>query len=163
VRYAQEPKRADKMPECAFHPGVETEVRCAECDRPICPKDMVPTPVGYKCKICAKPARSQYVVVKPGQLLRAILVGGAVGIAGGIALGFIHFGGIFMGFIWGALTAEATRRASGGHREWAVGIVAVGAILLGGLAGWLIGGVGPFTVIVAIVVALVDLALLQWR
>jgi hypothetical protein len=151
------------MPECAFHPGVETEVRCAECDRPICPKDMVPTPVGYKCKICAKPARSQYVVVKPGQLLRAILVGGAVGIAGGIALGFIHFGGIFMGFIWGALTAEATRRASGGHREWAVGIVAVGAILLGGLAGWLIGGVGPFTVIVAIVVALVDLALLQWR
>ena len=44
------------MPECAFHPGVETEVRCAECERPICPKDMVPTPVGYKCKICAKPA-----------------------------------------------------------------------------------------------------------
>ena len=151
------------MPECAFHPGVQTELRCAECERPICPKDMVLTPVGYKCKICAKPARSQYVVVKPGQLLRAILVGGAVGIGGGIALGFIPFGGIFMGFIWGALTAEATRRASGGHREWSVGIVAVCAILLGGLAGWFLGGVGAFTVIVAIVVALADLALLQWR
>jgi hypothetical protein len=151
------------MPECTFHPGVETEVRCAECERPICPKDMIPTPVGYKCKDCAKPARSQYMVVKPGQLLRAIFVGGAVGIGCGIALAFIPFGGILMGFVWGALTAEATRRASGGHREWAVGIVAVGAILLGGAAGWLIGGVGAFTVIVAIVVALVDLALLQWR
>jgi ABC-type xylose transport system permease subunit len=68
-----------------------------------------------------------------------------------------------MGFIWGVLTAEATRRASGGHREWSVGIVAVGAILLGGLAGWFLGGVSAFTVIVAIVVALADLALLQWR
>jgi hypothetical protein len=124
---------------------------------------MVLTPVGYKCPICAKPARSQYVVVKPGQLLRAILVGGAVGIGGGILLAFIPFGGIFVGFIWGALTAEATRRASGGHREWSVGLVAVGAILIGGLLGWLLGGVGVLTVIVAIVVALANLALLGRR
>jgi hypothetical protein len=151
------------MPECAFHPGVETEVRCAECERPICPKDMVPTPVGYKCKICAKPARSQYVVVKPAQLLRAVLAGGAAGIGLGIVLAYIHFGGIFMGIIWGALTAEAARRASGGHREWAVGIVAVVAIVLGGVAGWLLGGVGPLTVIVALVAALANLALLQRR
>jgi len=155
-------KRVAEMPECAFHPGVETEVRCAECDRPICPKDMISTPVGYKCKICAKPARSQYVVVKPGQLVRAIVVGGAVGIGCGIVLGFLHFG-IFGGFLWGVATAEASRRASGGHREWAVGVVAVVAILLGSVAGWLLGGVGAFTVIIAIVVALADLALLQWR
>lgn len=151
------------MPECVFHPGVETEVRCAECERPICPKDMVPTPVGYKCKICVKPARSQYVVVKPGQLVRAILVGGVVGIGLGIALAFVRFGGIFMGILWGVLTAEATRRASGGHREWSVGIVAVVAILLGGTLGWLLGGVGPLTVIIAIVAALANLALLQRR
>jgi hypothetical protein len=124
---------------------------------------MVLTPVGYKCPICAKPARSQYVVVKPQQLLRAILAGGGVGIGIGIALAFIPFGGIFMGFIWGALTAEAARRASGGHREWSVGIVAVGAILIGGLAGWLLGGVGALTVIIAVVVALANLALLGRR
>jgi hypothetical protein len=124
---------------------------------------MVLTPVGYKCPICAKPARSQYVVVKPQQLLRAVLAGGAVGIGIGIALAFIPFGGIFMGFIWGALTAEVARRASGGHREWSVGIVAVGAILIGGLAGWLLGGVGALTVIIAVVVALANLALLGRR
>jgi len=151
------------MPECAFHPGVETEVRCTECERPICPRDMVPTPVGYKCRECARPARSQYVVVKPDQIVRAILVGGAVGIGIGVVLAFLPFGGIFMGFLWGVATAEAARRASGGHREWAVGIVAVGAILMGGMAGLALGAPDPFAVIVASLVALADLALLQWR
>ena len=151
------------MAECAFHPGVETEVRCTECERPICPKDMVPTPVGYKCRECARPARSQYVVVKPGQLLRAGIVGGAVGIGLGILIGLMPFSSIFMGIIWGVATAEASRRASGGHREWAVGIVAVAAIALGELASWFIGGGEVLTAIIAIVAALIDLALLQWR
>jgi hypothetical protein len=124
----------------------------------------VPTPVGYKCRECAKPARSQYQVVKPGQLLRSSIAGGAVGIFGGIVVTFVPFFGIFSGLLWGVATAEAARRASGGHREWAVGIVAVVAIVLGGLAGAaLTGRLNAFAVIVAVVVALVDLALLQFR
>jgi len=152
------------MPECSFHPGVETGVRCTECERYICPKDMVPTPVGYKCPVCAKPARSQYQVVKPAQLLRAVIVGGLVGIFGGVVLAFVPIMGIFSGVIWGIATAEATRRASGGHREWAVGIVAIAAIVLGGLAGMVLTGrLNPLAIIIAIVVALVDLALLEFR
>ena len=152
------------MPECSFHPGVETGVRCTECGRYICPREMVPTPVGYKCPVCAKPARSQYVVVKPDQLLRAVLVGGVVGIGAGIIVVFVPIIGFFSGFLWGAATAESARRASGGHREWAVGIVAVVAIVLGGFAGMLLTGrLNPLAIIVAIVVALMDLALLQWR
>jgi hypothetical protein len=147
------------MPDCSFHPGVETGVRCTECGRYICPKDMVDTPVGYKCPICAKPAASQYRVVKPGQLLRAILAGGAVGIAGGLVLAVVRLLGIFGGLLWGVATAEAARRASGGHREWAVGIVAVVAIVFAGFAFRL----NILTIIVAVVVALVDLALLQFR
>jgi len=78
------------MPECSFHPGVETGVRCTECGRYICPKDMVETPVGYKCPICAKPAASQYRVVKPAQLIRAIIAGIAVGVGGALVLVFVH-------------------------------------------------------------------------
>ena len=154
------------MPECTFHPGIETEVRCTECERYICPKDMVETPVGYKCRECARPARSQYVVVKPRQLVRAIIVGGAVGVFGGIVMAFLSFGffGLFLGFIWGSMTAEATRRASGGHREWTVGIVAVAAIVLGAFAGLaLTGRANLIATIIAVVVALFDLALLDWR
>jgi hypothetical protein len=152
------------MPQCSFHPGVETEVRCTECERYICPKDMVPTPVGYKCPVCARPARSQYVVVKPAQLLRATIVGGVVGVMGGVVLAFVPVFGIFAGMLWGLGTAEATRRASGGHREWVVGIVAVVAIALGGLAGFaLTGRLNALAIIIAVVVALVDLALLEFR
>jgi hypothetical protein len=151
------------MPECSFHPGVETGVSCTECGRYICPKDMVETPVGYKCPICAKPAASQYRVVKPGQLVRSIVVGGAAGIGLGVVLAFLPFG-FFSGFIWGIGTAEAARRASGGHREWAVGVVAIVAIVLGGFASMLLTGRIPgLSLLIAIVVALVDLALLEFR
>ena len=154
------------MPQCAFHPGVETEMRCAECERYICPKDMVLTPVGYKCRECARPAKSQYRVVKPGQFLRALLAGGAVGIGGGIIMSFLAFGffGIILGFIWGSATAEAARRASGGHREWSVGIVAVGAIAIGFFLGGAIGpGANWLAAIVAVLAALSNLALLGSR
>lgn len=152
------------MAQCAFHPGVETEVRCTECERYICPADMVETPVGYKCRECARPARSQYQVVKPKQLLSAALAGGAAGILGGVLLAFLPFYGIITGALWGFATAEAARRGSGGHREWAVGIVAVAAIVAGAFTGWLFTGMlSAFTVVVAAGVALVDLALLDWR
>lgn len=43
------------MPEqpCAFHPDRMTGVSCSRCDRPICPNDMYPAPVGQHCPICA--------------------------------------------------------------------------------------------------------------
>lgn len=151
------------MPECSFHPGVETEMRCAECERSICPKEMVLTPVGYKCPVCAKPARTQYVVVKPKQFLMAVLAGGAAGILGGLMLSF--FGGgffsIILGFMWGSATAEAARRASGGHREWSIGIAVVAAIALGVFVGWMFTGrVNPLIGLIAVFAALSNLALI---
>lgn len=43
------------MPEqpCAFHPDRMTLVTCSQCDRPICPDDMIPAPVGNQCPVCA--------------------------------------------------------------------------------------------------------------
>jgi hypothetical protein len=125
---------------------------------------MVETPVGYKCPVCAKPDRGQYVVVKPQQLVRASLAGGAAGVLGGIVLAFIPLLGIFSGLLWGVATAEAARRASGGHREWAVGIIAVAAIGLGAATSTLfLHRFNLIATVVAVVVVLVDLALVQWR
>jgi hypothetical protein len=125
------------MPRCSFHPDVDTEMSCAECGRPICPKDMVLTPVGYKCPVCAKPEKSQYTYVKPKQLLAAIVISAAVGIGGAFLMAAITGRGLF-GFIlaygWGLLTAEAARRGSGGHRGREMTIVAGSALVIGGLA-----------------------------
>lgn len=157
------PAPADDVHYCAFHPKVETEVRCSECERYICNKDMVVTPVGYKCKECARPARSQYVVVKPHQLAKAIGMGVAVGVGFGVVTAFIPIGGLFFGLVWGLGTAEAIRWASGGHRTWDIGLVSLGSIALALAIGFVLGGAMELGALVAGVVALSDLALLGRR
>jgi hypothetical protein len=148
---------------CSYHPDVETEMSCAECGKPICPKEMVLTPVGYKCPEDARPKRSQYVLVKPGQLVRAIVVGLAVGVVGGLMIAAIGWGGFLLGIIWGSATSEAVRRASGGHRGGTVGVVAVASLGVGWLAGSALGFVGWLTFAVAVIVALVQLAVIELR
>lgn len=129
------------MAQCSFHPNVETELRCTECGRYICPKEMVDTPVGYKCPVCARQPRSALVHLRPAQLAGALGFGAAAGIFGALLLGafsggFFGFFGLILGFMWGGLTAEAVHRGSGGHQGGAVTAIAVGAIVLGAFVSW---------------------------
>ena len=39
---------------CYRHPDRETGVSCSNCERPICPECMTPTPVGMRCPECAR-------------------------------------------------------------------------------------------------------------
>jgi len=119
------------VPECAFHPGVETSLRCVECERPICPKDFLPTPVGYKCPECGRPPRSARRAVKPRQLAFAALAAGAVGLGGPLAAATLGFRFWLVSLLLGVLTAEAARRASGGHRDGSVAAVAGTAVVIG--------------------------------
>ncbi len=147
------------MARCSYHPDVETELTCTECGKPICPKEMVLTPVGYKCPDDARPAKGQYQFVKPKQLAMAVGAGVVVGVGGAFLAAMIGFGGILMGLLWGSATAEAVRRASGGHRGGTVGAVAGVSIVLGAL----LSGVGLITGVIALVVALIQLAVIQLR
>lgn len=39
---------------CANHPTVETTLRCSRCNKPICTKCAIQSPVGYRCPECVK-------------------------------------------------------------------------------------------------------------
>lgn len=151
------------MARCSYHPDVETDLTCTECGRPICPREMVLTPVGYKCPEHARMKPAQYRFVKPVQLLRASVVGAALGIGGAILLAMSGFSGSWLaGILWGALTAAAVRKASGGHLGKEVGVVAAISLAAGGLVGALLG-MSLITPIIAVVVALIQLAAIGSR
>ena len=146
------------MTECAFHPGVETNVRCVECERPICPKDFVPTPVGYKCRECARQLPSARRTVKPRQLVFAAVAAGAIGIGGAFALGATGLTFWLAALPLGMLTGEAARRASGGHRTGS--IAAVSGLCV--LAGTLLAGFGFVSMGLATISAVVYVMSNRW-
>jgi hypothetical protein len=64
---------------CATHPDVDTNLRCGKCGKPICPKCLVQTPVGARCRDCARLQKLPTFHVTSSYYLRAI--GAAVGMA----------------------------------------------------------------------------------
>ena len=84
----QAPERS--APACYRHPGRETYIRCARCERYICPDCMTAAPVGFQCPECVSEGERtvrQPTTVLGGQLrergddlVTKILIGLNVGI-----------------------------------------------------------------------------------
>jgi hypothetical protein len=74
---------------CATHPDIETNLRCGKCGKPICPKCMVQTPVGARCRDCAKLYKLPTYRVSRVYYLRAAGTALGMAIAVGLVWGFI--------------------------------------------------------------------------
>ncbi len=74
---------------CAYHPDVETNLRCGKCGKPICPKELVQTPVGARCPDCAKLSKLPTYRVSTAYYLRAAGTGLGMAIVCGIVWGLI--------------------------------------------------------------------------
>lgn len=158
---------------CETHPDVESELRCGRCERVICPRCLVHTPGGVRCRDCAQLRRPVMYELSTEHYIRGalagILVGTAIGLVGGLLLpptSRIAFFGlllaVFAGMGAGSLMAEAITRATRGKRGLAVQWMAMNGLLIAGLVRLVISGeldavtrdlFGLFTVGIAMVVA----------
>ena len=75
---------------CATHPEVETNLRCGKCGKPICPKCLVQTPVGARCRDCAKLYKLPTYRVSTSYYLRAIGTALGMAVACGLVWGVIN-------------------------------------------------------------------------
>jgi len=96
---------------CAFHPDVETNLRCGKCGKPICPKCLVQTPVGARCPDCAKLYKLPTYQVSATYFLRAIGTGAGMAIVGGVIWGVVR--GLVPFFYLNFLLAPAVGYAIG--------------------------------------------------
>ncbi len=74
---------------CDTHPDVETSLRCGKCGRPICPRCMVETPVGARCRQCARLYRLPTFRVSRRHYLLAGAVGFGLALVSGLIWGII--------------------------------------------------------------------------
>ncbi len=68
---------------CINHHNVETVVHCSRCEAPICPKCMISTPVGMRCKTCANVRRSPIYDLSGRYLWQALGVAAGIVVVGG--------------------------------------------------------------------------------
>jgi hypothetical protein len=75
---------------CATHPDVETNLRCGKCGKLICPKCLVQTPVGSRCRDCAKLYKLPTYRLSTPYYFRAIGTALGMAVVVGLAWGFVN-------------------------------------------------------------------------
>lgn len=122
--------------ECTFHPNTETLLRCNKCDRPICGKCAVTTPVGARCPECARVQRIPTYSLPAPQFGLSVAVALGMGVGTGVALGLLLiilptgglFGSLFvaLGYVGaGYVIGEAISRASNRKRATPLQVLAM--------------------------------------
>lgn len=108
--------------QCATHPSVETELTCGRCGKPICPRCLVHTPVGARCRECANVRRLPTYHVPTAHLLRglgaALVAGGVLGVVWRFLFpfGFGYFFALFIALGLGYAIGESVSLAANRKR-----------------------------------------------
>ena len=133
------PATAAEKLRCAFHPNVETVLRCSQCGRPICVRCARPYAVGQLCPVCVRERRPLYYQVRAVPLL---LAGGVslllAALLGWVATFVVRTGVILAvlgGPLAGSLIAQAALRVGQRRRGVGVQVTVALCILLGSIAG----------------------------
>ena len=136
---------------CANHPHTATSLRCNKCNKPICTKCAVLTPVGYRCRECVRGQQQVFeTVVWYDYAVAGVLAAVLGGLAGALLVNLSWFT-IFLAPVAGGVIAEIVRLAVRRRRGRNLFLVAAGAYVVGclplfalGLLAVLVGRQGGF-------------------
>jgi hypothetical protein len=120
---------------CAVHPNETTFVRCGRCDKPICTRCMVDTPVGKKCRSCAR-NQTHLSESSPRQVLQGLIGALVVAVPGAWLAHQIPI--FLLAFPYGWLVGETAFRCSQRSRSLAMQVVTGIAAFAGGLIGYML-------------------------
>ena len=130
---------------CAIHPEIETNLRCARCGKPICPKCLVETPVGAKCRDCAGLYKLPTYHVSTKYYLRAVGTGLVIAIICGLVWGRVMgFAPVYLnlllapgaGYAIGELVSLSVNRKRGTRLAVVAGIAVVISYLTSIFSPW---------------------------
>lgn len=119
---------------CFYHPTTPTSLRCNKCGKPICAKDAVLTPVGYRCKDCVRQQQDVFFNAEPMDYAIAAIVSLPVGYIAQRFVPQIGFFVILLGPMIGGLIGEVIWRASRKRRGRYTWIAALGGLSVGAAA-----------------------------
>lgn len=145
---------------CATHPSTETYLRCGRCGTPICPRCLVMTPVGARCRSCSQLRKLPTFVVGPREYALALLAGLGVALAAAIVDSFI--GGLpFISLLFapavGYLAGEAISRSVNRKRGRGLRVIAGASVVFADVAApitTLVLRIGPSSVSLRLVARL---------
>ena len=127
----------DEALRCATHPQVETYLRCGRCGKPICPRCLIQTPVGARCRECANVSRLPTFNITPVFFARGMTAALVAGIVTGLIWAFIEgeirFGFLFIifaGIILGTVIAEAVSLSANRRRGLGLQVCAALGVVL---------------------------------
>jgi hypothetical protein len=156
----------EAIPHCHWHPGVETRLSCSRCEKHMCTQCLVQAPVGIRCRECGQAVRMPTFDVQPTYYARAIGVGVAGAVGGGLLwalatfiLGAIPFFpslvAVGVGYGVGELISRSVNRKRGTGLAWIAGFAVLAAFIISwlvnpfgfGLFSLLFLGIGVYTAV----------------
>lgn len=146
------PAEEPEVLQCAFHPQVQTVLRCSQCGRPICVRCAHPFPVGQLCPVCVGSRRPLYyhagllhlLASGAATLAAATLLGLPAAYLARTGLGLLLaiLGGPFVGSLLAQVALRAGRRKRGPAIQTAVVLATLAGSLLGAFPFFLPYGLG---------------------
>jgi hypothetical protein len=116
---------------CANHPQVETVVSCGRCDKPLCPRCMIYTPVGVRCRDCAQLRRLPQYTLTPRVYARVLPTAAALALICGFLLSLVPRLSLLAGVVVGVVVGEVLRRVSGYKQGRVLQVIAGATVVVG--------------------------------